>query len=87
MGYRTLAHQGAMGCSLVLEVVLDNSGNFSGGRMIPLKADEFGIPRPDPNGETIELIRTLMRQDFPQNPPYLSSNGEICGETLVGKSE
>jgi hypothetical protein len=77
MGYRTLSTVGELGWSLVLEVQLDQQGNFISGKIHPLQLTGEGVPQPDPKGKTIRLMRSLTRQDFPTTPLSIQEDGTI----------
>ena len=77
MGYRTLSTVGELGWSLVLEVQLDQQGNFISGKIHPLQLTGEGVPQPDPKGKTICLMRSLTRQDFPTTPLSIQEDGTI----------
>lgn len=77
MGYRTLSTAGANGESFVLEIELDDFGNFIQGQIHPIRLDSQGIPYPDPEGRSINLIRQLTRQDFPNTPLVIDEEGML----------
>jgi hypothetical protein len=77
MGYRTLSTQAQLAYSLVLEVELNNQGDFVSGKIIPVQLNRQGIPYPDRQGHSIKLIRQLTRSDFPKTPLIIDKNGRI----------
>ncbi|WP_265264501.1 CapA family protein [Spirulina subsalsa] len=77
VGYRTLNTQGANGYSLILAVELEADGQFLEGQIIPLRLTPEGIPYPDPEGRTIQLIRRLNASDFPQTPLEITPEGAL----------
>lgn len=77
MGYRTLSTQAELAYSLVLDVELNNKGDFVAGNIIPVYLNRQGIPYPDPKGRSIKLIRQLTQLDFPNTPLTIKSNGQI----------
>lgn len=77
LGYQTLSTQGALAYSLILEVELNLDGEFLSGRIIPIHLGNDGIPRPDPQFRTVDLIRTLTAQDFPNAPLTIDDKGQI----------
>ncbi|MDB9312656.1 CapA family protein [Spirulina sp. CS-785/01] len=81
IGYRTLNTSGENGYSLILEVELDETGNFLGGTIIPLRLSGEGVPRFDPENRTIQLIRRLTQSDFPNTPLLIQETGEILPES------
>lgn len=77
MGYRTLNTAGANGYSLVLEIEVDDLGNFIRGQIHPVRLDSQGIPHPDSERRSINLMRQLTTQDFPNTPLIIDPNGQI----------
>jgi poly-gamma-glutamate capsule biosynthesis protein CapA/YwtB (metallophosphatase superfamily) len=77
MGYRTLSTQAQLAYSLVLEVELNNKGDFVSGKIIPVHLNRQGIPYPDRQGRSIKLIRQLTQQDFPKTPLIIKNDGQI----------
>jgi len=77
MGYRTLSTVAELGWSLVLEVELDRQGNFMAGKIHPLQLTADGVPKPDPQGKTIRLMRSLTKKDFPKTPLTIKDDGTI----------
>lgn len=77
MGYRTLSTEAELAYSLVLEVELNNQGNFVAGKIIPVILNRQGIPYPDWQGRSIKLIRQLTKSDFPKTPLTIDNKGRI----------
>ncbi|MDY6937178.1 MAG: CapA family protein [Cyanobacteriota bacterium] len=77
MGYRTLSTAAQSGYSMILEVQMNPSGDFTGGRVIPVHMDSQGIPYIDQYFRTIGLLRHLTEKDFPDTPITLNNRGEI----------
>lgn len=77
LGYKTLSTRGEKGYSLVLQTELDGEGNFVGGKILPARLDRVGIPYPDPENRSIELIRRLTSLDFPNTNLAISANGDL----------
>jgi poly-gamma-glutamate capsule biosynthesis protein CapA/YwtB (metallophosphatase superfamily) len=77
IGYRTLSTAGETGYSLILEVELDDQGNFARGQIHSLRLDNEGIPYPDAEGRSITLIRQLTQQDFPDTPLIIDRDGRL----------
>jgi hypothetical protein len=63
-GYRTLNVSGTVGLSGILEVDLRRDGGWAGGRLVPVRLEGSGTPVYDPSGATVDLVRTLSRDDF-----------------------
>ncbi len=77
MGYRTLSTQAQLAYSLVLDVELNNQGDFVSGQIIPIHLNREGIPYPDRYGRSIGLIRQLTQQDFPNTELTIDAQGQI----------
>ncbi len=77
MGYRSLSTEAELAYSLVLEVELNNQGNFASGKIIPVILNRQGIPYPDWQGRSIKLIRQLTKSDFPLTPLTIDNKGRI----------
>ena len=82
MGYKTLSTQAELAYSLVLEVELNNQGEFVSGKIIPVLLNGQGIPYPDRQGLSIRLIRKLTQMDFPKTPLTIDKNGRILPKRL-----
>lgn len=81
MGYQTLATEAQLGYSLVLEVEMNNQGDFVSGKIIPVQLNRVGIPYPDQYGNSIKLIRQLIQSDFPNTPLSIDLKGKIVRVT------
>jgi hypothetical protein len=68
---------GFMGTSLVLEVVLDAKGKLVTGKILPTRLIGKGVPEPDPDGTSIDLIRASSETDFPDTAPLIGRDGTI----------
>ncbi|MFB2969318.1 CapA family protein [Aerosakkonema sp. BLCC-F183] len=77
VGYKSLSTWGALGQSLILEVQVNPEGDFVSGRIIPVQLDRRGIPYPDKQFRSVQLIRNLTKMDFPNTPLKIDSNGKI----------
>jgi poly-gamma-glutamate capsule biosynthesis protein CapA/YwtB (metallophosphatase superfamily) len=77
MGYQTLSTQAQLAYSLVLEVELNNQGDFVSGKIIPVHLNPEGIPYPDRQGRSIRLIRQLTKSDFPKTRLTIDNKGRI----------
>ncbi|MBI5508402.1 MAG: CapA family protein [Deltaproteobacteria bacterium] len=62
--YKMFGLAGALGVTAVLGVTLAANGVVTEARLVPGIIDQPGIPRPDPTGQAIKLVRDLSRQDF-----------------------
>ena len=77
IGYQTLNTTAELGYSMVLEVELDESGNFSSGRIHPVRIDGQGIPYVDSEGRSIELVRKLTQAAFPNTSLAIGADGNL----------
>ncbi len=68
---------GDLATSLVLEVTLDATGAFTGGKILPVHQAGAGIPEPDPTGRAIALVRELTAADFPTTGAHIAADGTI----------
>ena len=76
-GYRTLSTAGVLALSGVLQLRLDATGELLDGRLLPVRLRRSGIPRLDPIGESVRLVRRLSRQDFGRRACRVGGGGEI----------
>ncbi|NJO43672.1 MAG: CapA family protein, partial [Cyanobacteria bacterium RU_5_0] len=77
MGYRTLSSEGVLGYSLILQVQLDDQGNFLFGKVVPVRLDDQGVPYIDESFRSVGLIRNLIENDFPETPLFIDETGQI----------
>ncbi|TAE32137.1 MAG: CapA family protein [Candidatus Kapaibacterium sp.] len=76
--YGNINVKGVSGIACVLEASLDKaSGEFLGGRIIPVVQRDPGIPELDPAQQAITLIRELTSSDFPATPLVIEADGTI----------
>jgi hypothetical protein len=61
----------------VLDVELSPDGQFAGGRLLPTLQEGKGIPKKDPSGQGIRLIRELTRADFPKTGLVPDEDGAL----------
>ncbi len=77
VGYRTLSTSGVLALSGVLRVQLGGQGRLLGGHLFPVRLAPPGVPRRDPSGASIALVRRLSNADFGQRACRLSRSGEL----------
>lgn len=77
LGYQTLSNRGDTGNSLILDAQLNKQGDFVSGKIIPVHLRNQSIPQHDKAMTSVQLIRRLTQQDFPNTPLNINSNGEI----------
>ncbi len=74
---------GPLGLGLVLEVEMDASGRFVGGRIFSTKQRGEGIPVPDPEQGAAHLVRRLSRLDFPETHVDVARDGTLLSPQTV----
>ncbi|MEM6835303.1 MAG: CapA family protein [Cyanobacteria bacterium P01_C01_bin.120] len=77
LGYRTLSTAGPLGLSMILQVDLNEAGDFVQGRVIPAALDRNGVPYIDDAFSTVTLVRQLTAKDFPETPLTIDQMGYI----------
>jgi hypothetical protein len=68
---------GPLGVSAVLEVDLDASGRFLGGRLLPVRQIGQGIVEADPQREALGLVKKLSVADFSKTHVIVERNGSL----------
>lgn len=83
----SMATAGLKKIGLVLNVKLDENGDFVKGKIMPTRQFEGseynGIPKPDDKNTAVDLIRKLCREDFPDSPLSIETNGDITIKKAV----
>jgi poly-gamma-glutamate capsule biosynthesis protein CapA/YwtB (metallophosphatase superfamily) len=87
LGYRTLSTVGSLGTSMILQIQMDQQGNFQAGRIIPVALDDSGVPYLDNYFQSVSLVRALTQSDFPQTPLVIDNKGYILRTDIPAKSE
>jgi len=77
MGYRSLSTAGELGQSLILQVEMNGAGDFISGKIIPVQLNGQGVPFVDHNFNSVGLIRSLTKSDFPNTPLNIDHRGQI----------
>lgn len=77
LGYRVFSTSSYKGYSMILDVKLNEEGDFLSGKIIPVRLNKLGIPYIDQGFSTVGLLRSLNKSDFPNNPIEINSKGEI----------
>jgi capsule synthesis protein PGA_cap len=78
-GYRTLSVAGVLSLSGVLRLKLDENGRLVTGRLLPVRLVRPGLPRRDPGGASIRLVRRLSQEDFGRRACRIGRRGAIAG--------
>jgi len=68
---------GALGIAVILEVELSADGKLIKGKLIPTKQEGQGVPKPDPTGKGIALVKQLTASDFPKTGVVIRDDGVI----------
>jgi len=64
--------------SLVLEVTLDADGKLVSGQIFPVRLEGEGVPMPDPDRTSVDLIRSLSNEDFGDSAPIIGQDGSFA---------
>ena len=75
--YRGFSLAGYKGITAILELDLDPTGGFVGGRVVPLRQAPRVGPAPDRRHAALSLMRRLTRLDFPETGARLGADGTI----------
>lgn len=76
-GGGTLSADGNLGLGAVLRISLSRDGSFGGGELISTHMYDAGRPTVDPQQRSLELVRQVTGEDFPDTGAELGSDGEI----------
>jgi poly-gamma-glutamate capsule biosynthesis protein CapA/YwtB (metallophosphatase superfamily) len=77
LGNGTLNTTGSGGVSCVLEVSLGRDGGWVGGRVVPIRLVQPGIPERDPTGTARAVLRTLSHEDFGARAMHVAADGSL----------
>ncbi len=78
IGLEAFSTRGARGRSVVLQARLDRlTGVFLGGRLVPLRLSDKGVPVPDEGGKAIELVRHLTQEDVGSVNLVIAEDGSL----------
>jgi hypothetical protein len=76
-GYKALSYKGVVGAGAILRVTLGGDGTFKSGSVTPTAMIAPGLPRLDPKKQSIALISTLTKSDFPSTGARVGTDGSI----------
>jgi capsule synthesis protein PGA_cap len=76
-GYKALSYKGVVGAGAILRVTLGGDGTFKSGSIAPTAMIAPGLPRLDPKKQSIALISTLTKSDFPSTGAHIGADGSI----------
>ena len=77
--YGRFSLSGNKGLGAVLELELDASGKFTGGKIFSTKQHGKGIPAMDTEDRAVNLIRMLSEEDFGDTAVQIAQDGTIKG--------
>ena len=63
--------------SAILDVVIDEAGNFVRGKLVPLRLDQQARPRLDPEKHSFSQVSELGQKDFPDTYVSVGSDGTL----------
>ena len=75
--YGRFSLSGNKGIGVIVEVNMDSKGEFLGGKLIPTKLVDRGIPTLDPQNKAIDLIRKLSSDDFDNTGVLVAQDGTL----------
>ena len=78
--YARFNMDGPRSISTVLEVELDHEGRLLNGTILPVELEGEGIPKRDPQGTAIDLLRSLSHEDFPKSAPVIARDGSFVAD-------
>ena len=73
--------KGASGLSLILEATFDQGARLVSAKVYPLIVVKPGVPEPDPKKATLEHLRSLSKEDFPESYPAIGDDGSVKPRT------
>ncbi len=73
-GRFNIKEENGLGIILKADISLD-TGNFEGGKIIPVRLANKGIPQPDTEGSAINLIRDLISRDIGMGDLIITAKG------------
>lgn len=77
-GYRSFSVRSIYSrTSVILDVIVDEAGNFVRGKVVPLRLDQQARPRLDPEKHAFSQLSELGRQDFPDTYLSVGPNGTL----------
>lgn len=77
IGYNTLGLGGVLSESAILRVTLTTGGKVLAARWIPLLLQGRGVPTLDSRGESVHLVSSLSREDFPSGHFTIGPRGHF----------
>ena len=69
---------GPLGVGAILDVTLDNQGQFHTGEILSTVQRGKGVPALDPTGQAAAIVRQLSESDFPNTGVIISNTGRIA---------
>jgi hypothetical protein len=75
--YEKFGLAGNKGLGPIINIKINNKGEFIDGYIVPTRQHGKGIPKYDPTGAVIKEMITLSKADFPNSPLDISADGKI----------
>ncbi|MDG4822389.1 CapA family protein [Asanoa sp. WMMD1127] len=76
-GGGTLSRNGPLGLGAVLKVELTADGTWVDGELVSTAMNSAGKPVTDPDGDSLDMVSGLSKQDFPRTGAEFDDNGKI----------
>lgn len=76
-GYKLFSVRGSKGISIILDIEVNEKGNFLKGQIHSIDLKSLGRPLPDPKHKGLKKIVELSEKNFPKSPLSFSKDGEI----------
>jgi hypothetical protein len=76
-GYKALNAGGVTGLGAILKVSLHRDGTYAGGSLVGTRMVPPGLPGLDPKRETLGLLRSLCKADFPATGAKIGADGTM----------
>ncbi len=76
-GSDTISQKDILGISAILHTTISLEGEFEGGSLIPIQISANGIPMPDPEKSSLEIVRSLSADDFSYSGVHIDEDGKI----------
>ncbi len=75
--YKRFSLTGLKGISPIIQLSVNQAGEFQKGKIISMHQLRPGGPIPDPNHQAVKIIQRLTKADFPETPLVIKNDGTI----------
>ena len=75
--YGRFSLKGAKSLGAILEIRVNEKGEFTGGKIFPTKQQGRGVPFRDPENRAIDFMKKLSEQDFGKTAVRIDEQGNI----------